>query len=235
MLSYPLFCVDRENFTMGTIPNKARIIQTITKAAAQYKQHLVGKTFLYIFEGRMIEVAYHAEEFRHLTGVAARGLTARSFYDKAVDGTLQENQIYFDANHRLHLCKRKMRHIQNLASVTNSALIVLEDASTETETYHFAFTELKFTLCLGRDVDLATGKLKNNYYIVKSLRDGDMFDRSIHQYECNYIFSRQNDKSFYDTLCYSDAKIRIHDLPDEIKAKLASSLIVEDGSASQER
>ena len=165
---------------MGTTPNKARIIQTITSAAVQYKQHLVGKTFLYVFEGRMIEVAYHAKEFRHLTGVAARGLTALSFYDKAVDGTLQESQIYFDVNHRFHLCKRKMKHIQNLASVANSALIVLEDAGTATETYHFAFTELKFTLCLGRDIDPVTGSQKSDYYIVKSLRDGDGNQVSAH-------------------------------------------------------
>lgn len=212
---------------MGTISSKARIIQTIISAAAQYKKHLVGKTFLYVFEGHMIEVAYHAEEFRHLTGVATRGLTARSFYDKAVDGTLQENQVYFDTKHQLHLCKRKMRHIQNLVSVTNSALVVLKDVSTKTETYHFAFTELSFTLCLGRDVDLSTGNLKNNYYIVKSLRDGDMFNRNVLQYECNYIFSRQTDKSFYDTLCYSDGKVMICDLSDKIKAKLAASLIFE--------
>ena len=212
---------------MGTTPNKARIIQTITSAAVQYKQHLVGKTFLYVFEGRMIEVAYHAKEFRHLTGVAARGLTALSFYDKAVDGTLQESQIYFDVNHRFHLCKRKMKHIQNLASVANSALIVLDDAGTATETYHFAFTELKFTLCLGRDIDPVTGSQKSDYYIVKSLRDGDMFDRSVHQYECNYIFSRKNDQKLYDTPCYSDGKVSIHDLPEDVKTKLLPALLSE--------
>ena len=201
---------------MGTILNKQPIIQTIKRAASQYKQNLVGKTFLYVFEGHMIEVAYHAEEFRHLTGVATQKLTALSFYDKAIDGTLQESQIYFDERHRIHLCKRKMKHIQNLSSVTNSALIVLEDVGSATETFHFAFTELKFTLCLGRDIDPATGKQKNDYYIVKSLRDGDMFDRSLHQYECNYIFSRQNDKKFYDTLCYSDGKVNIQSLTESL-------------------
>lgn len=210
---------------MGAVPNKKPIIHAIKAAAIQYKQNLVGRTFLYIFEGRIIEVAYHKEEFRHLTGVATKGLTALSFYDKAVDGTLQENQIYFDARHRLHLCKRKMKHIQNLSCVTNSALIVLEDVGTETETFHFAFTELKFTLCLGRDIDLASGNQKNDYYIVKSLRDGDMFDHSLRQYECNYIFSRQNDEKLYSTLCYSDGKADIQNLPDEAKAKLSPMLL----------
>lgn len=58
------------------------VINSINVAAAQYKQSLVGRVFLYVFEGNMIEVAYHETEFRHLTGVATK-LTAQSFYDKA--------------------------------------------------------------------------------------------------------------------------------------------------------
>lgn len=209
---------------MGTMSNVQPVINAISVAATQYKQSLVGKTFLYIFEGNMIEVAYHETEFRHLTGVATK-LTAQSFYDKAVNGTLQQNQVFFDMRHPRHLCRRKMRHIQSLSAVTNSALIVLRDVGTATESYHFAFTELNFTLCLGRDMDLATGKPKNDYYIVKSLRDGDTFNQSLYQYECNYIFSRRNDKKFYDTICYSDGKVPIEDLPDGAKAKLSPSLV----------
>lgn len=173
----------------------------------------------------MIEVAYHALEFRHLTGVATRGLTALSFYNKAIAGTLQESQICFDARHPFHLCKRKLKHIQSLSSVTNSALIVLKDVASSTETFCFAFTDLNFTLCLGLDMDPVTGNQKSNYYVVKSLRDGDMFDRSLCQYECNYIFSRHNDKTIYDTLCYSDGKVPIQNLSDEIKAILDPSFL----------
>lgn len=208
---------------MGTVSNGRSVISAINVAATQYKQNLVGKIFLYVFEGNMIEVAYHETEFRHLTGVAT-ALTAQSFYDKAVNGTLQRNQVSFDARHPRHLCRRKMQHIQNLSAVTNTALIVLKDVGTATETYHFAFTELNFTLCLGRDIDLATGQPKNDYYIVKSLRDGDMFNRSSFQYECNYIFSRQNDKKLYDTICYSDGKVSIRELADGIKEKLSQSV-----------
>ena len=209
---------------MGTVSDNQLVINSINIAAAQYKQSLVGRVFLYVFEGNMIEVAYHETEFRHLTGVATN-LTAQSFYDKAVNGILQQNQVFFDARHPRHLCRRKMRHIQNLSAVANTALIVLKDVSTATETFHFAFTELNFTLCLGRDIDLVTGQPKNDYYIVKSLRDGDMFNRSLYQYECNYIFSRQNDERLYDTICYSDGKASVEDLADEVKAKLSPSII----------
>lgn len=44
-----------------------------------YRKHLVGKRFLYVFEGRYIEVLYKAANFRHLTGVATN-LSAKKFY-----------------------------------------------------------------------------------------------------------------------------------------------------------
>ena len=71
---------------------------------------------------------------------------------------------------------------------------------------------------------MATGQPKNDYYVVKSLRDGDMFNRSLCQYECNYIFSRQNDKKLYDTICYSDGKVSIRELDEGIREKLAQSV-----------
>ena len=60
---------------MGTVSDNQLVINSINVAAAQYKQSLVGRVFLYVFEGNMIEVAYHETEFRHLTGVATN-LTA---------------------------------------------------------------------------------------------------------------------------------------------------------------
>lgn len=92
-----------------------------------------------------------------------------------------------------------MRHIQNLPAVVNSDLIVLETLGTHSKTYEFGFTELNFTLCLDKDLD-AQGNARSNYYIVQSLRDEDSFSRSGQQYECNYIFSKQNDQLLYDTL-----------------------------------
>ena len=79
---------------MGITSDKEKIINSITKSASLYKNHLLGKTFLYVFEGQFIEVAYHINEFKHLTGVAT-SLSANSFYNKALDGILQKNQVWF--------------------------------------------------------------------------------------------------------------------------------------------
>ena len=55
---------------MGKQQDREKIVQEIKIAADLYRKHLVGKRFLYVFEGRYIEVLYKAANFRHLTGVA---------------------------------------------------------------------------------------------------------------------------------------------------------------------
>lgn len=63
---------------MGKQQDREKIVQEIKIAADLYRKHLVGKRFLYVFEGRYIEVLYKAANFRHLTGVATN-LSAKSF------------------------------------------------------------------------------------------------------------------------------------------------------------
>lgn len=198
----------------------ARIINA---AAVSYKADMVGREFLYVFEGQFIEVIYRAKEFRHLTGIGTT-LPANEFYRAAVKRRLAPNQLLFDARHPVDLCRQKMQHIQNLPAVVKSDVIVLETVGTQTKSYEFGFTELNFTLCLDRDLD-TNGNPKSDYYIVQSLRHGDSFSQSGKLYECNYIFSKQTGLKFYDTLNYSDGKSNIGDLPDEIKAKLDPALL----------
>ena len=80
---------------MGKQQDREKIVQEIKIAADLYRKHLVGKRFLYVFEGRYIEVLYKAANFRHLTGVAS--------------------QIFFTPQHPFSLCKRKIKHIGQIA------------------------------------------------------------------------------------------------------------------------
>ena len=45
------------------------IVKKIIQAARVYKNNLVGKTFMYVFDNRYIEVMYKASNFKHLMGV----------------------------------------------------------------------------------------------------------------------------------------------------------------------
>lgn len=99
---------------MKKLNDKKQVVAQISAAARLYKKNLVGKHFLYVFDGRAIEVAYQAKGFRHLTGVDT-GLDAMSFYKKAVSGTLQANQIFFSPHHPYQLCQRKIVHLSDIA------------------------------------------------------------------------------------------------------------------------
>ena len=76
------------------------ILAEIKSAAKRYKQYLVGHKFLYVFDGRSIEVLYKAQNFKHLTGVET-SLPAKRFYSSAVNDTLQAAQIGFNKAHPL--------------------------------------------------------------------------------------------------------------------------------------
>lgn len=79
---------------MKKLNDKKQVVAQISAAARLYKKNLVGKHFLYVFDGRAIEVAYQAKGFRHLTGVDT-GLDAMSFYKKAVAGRCRQTRSSF--------------------------------------------------------------------------------------------------------------------------------------------
>ena len=46
---------------MKKLNDKKQVVAQISAAARLYKKNLVGKHFLYVFDGRAIEVAYQAK------------------------------------------------------------------------------------------------------------------------------------------------------------------------------
>lgn len=110
--------------------NQLQLIRQICAAAKSYKTQLVGKTFLYIFDDRYIEVMFKVTNFRHLTGVES-SLSAREFYNKAVRNQLQTNLISFSSNHPYELCLKKITHITDIANLAQSESFMLEQITTQ--------------------------------------------------------------------------------------------------------
>lgn len=81
---------------MGKQQDREKIVQEIKVAADLYRKHLVGKRFLYVFEGRYIEVLYKAANFRHLTGVATN-LSAKKFYSYAAKKCFRLRRYFYTA------------------------------------------------------------------------------------------------------------------------------------------
>lgn len=187
---------------MSKQDEKIQITKNIINAAKQYKKFLLGKTFMYCFEDKYIEVSFRKSDFAHLTGVDKK-ISAKDFYKEAVNGTLRANQIFFSQRYPKDLCKKKLKEIMNLTKLTNSELFLLENISTQTKFYKFGFTELNFTLCVCEDRDIH-GIKKSNYFIPQSFRVEDCFDKSTNVYDIKYIFSKSNSEKTYINLEYGE-------------------------------
>ena len=214
---------------MSRKQDREDIVREITNAAILYKKHLIGKRFLYIFDDRYIEVIYKAGNFRHLTGVGT-SISSLNFYEKAVKSKLQAGQIYFGPRHPYELCRKKIKHICDVATLASSESFILEEISTESREYRFGTTDLNFTLCMDMEYD-AEGNEKGDCLVVYSLRDGDCFDKSRDVYSVSHILSRANNvKGKYAEILFCDASRSLNDLPENIKAIIDEGLLKGSGT-----
>lgn len=203
--------------------DRAAITKEICAAAKLYRQKLVGKRFLYVFEGQYIEVIYKVSNFKHLTGVET-SLAARQFYSYSVRNILSPNQISFSPQHPYQLCKRKLAHIKDVATLAGAESFMLEEVKTNTRTYKFGTTDLNFSLLLDQERD-DKGNVKGTSYIVESLRDEDCFSKSNSAYTISHIFSTTTDAKLYTDLLFMDSEYTLEGLPDDVKKMLDESLL----------
>ena len=207
---------------MSRIQDRKNAVVDINAAAKMYKSNLVGKIFLYVFEGNYIEVMYKADNFRHLTGVDTK-LTAKQFYQYAAKGILTASQIFFSAKHPYDLSIKKLKHIKDIATLAGTESFMLEEIITDSTIYKFGATDLHFTLCLNKELN-TTGAAVSEYYIAQSLRDEDCFAKSKNAYVVTHIFSRRNDEKKYNKILFPLTGLKMEDIPESIREKIDSSL-----------
>ncbi|MGN0678220.1 MAG: PBECR4 domain-containing protein [Oscillospiraceae bacterium] len=210
---------------MNTQNDRSIIVSEIIKSAKAYKQNLVGKTFLYVFDNNHIEVMFKAKDFKHLTGVDT-SLSAQEFFRKAYKGELQSTQIFFSARHPYHLVQRKLKHLQAISSLAMGESLMLKDIKTNTEIYKYGTTDLQFSLCFNKERD-ANGIEQGNCFIAKSLRDEDCFSKSNDVFTITHIYSKRNDEKKYSQELYCEQGYSTDDLLPEIKEMLSEELLRE--------
>lgn len=204
---------------MGIAQDRRDITDIIVRSANLYKSNLIGKTFLYCFDGRFLEVVFRASDFLHMTGVETR-LSAHSFYVEAVRGHLRANQISFSQRHPYELCEMKVVYLEQLCRLTTSDVLIHEDLTTDTSTYKFGVSDLAFTVCLERCQTL----LGNPYFFIKSLRAGDGINRSRDTYEVDCTLCRNTDCPYFTSVPYIDARYKLNMLPASVISRLSPEL-----------
>lgn len=217
---------EKDSNTMAKKQDRLNIVSSIEKAAKLYRSTLIGKRFMYVFDGRYIEVIYKAENFRHLTGVDTF-LSAKRFFGYAARGILTASQIWFSKDHPYDLCVRKVKHICEVTSIAGSESFMLEEIKAEKQSFKFGTTDLNFTLCMNKELD-DQGNEKGDCFVVQSLRDEDCFSKSKEAYSVTHIFSRANDKKKYTDLLFMDKNAEINNLPEAIKELLDDCLLPQD-------
>ena len=202
---------------------KSAILKKIHKSAINYQQYLAGKTFLYIYEGKSIEVVFKNSSFLHLTGVNTK-LKAKEFYKHAkTKNGLKVKEFFFDKNHPYDLAEKKTEHLEDLYRITNTEVLITGDVVTLTTNYRIGITDLQFILLCGVNKD-KHGKIIDDCLVPYSFRIEDIKnDKFGDLYEVDFIFSKQTNEAKYNKLEYKGSK-EISKIPGEILTKINDKL-----------
>lgn len=195
------------------VDNKV-ILQKIKDAAIEYKTNYVNKSFLYIFENTYIEVLFKKESFSHLTGVSRiTGISAKDFFQKAVEKKLSIKHFGFDNNHPANLCFQKLFFLNDLQSLVNSEVSIFQNIKTDSIEYSLGIGEVHYTLCLIE---------QDGYYIPRSLYCADCSAKSDNVFKVYAILCKDINSKLYDNINFHNGTKLI--LSDELKSKITDDV-----------
>lgn len=179
---------------------KSAILKKIHNAAKNYQRYLAGKTFMYVYEGKSIEVVFKNSSFLHLTGINTK-LKAKEFYKHAkTKNGLKVQEFFFDKDHPYDLAEKKTDHLADLYRITNMEVLITEDVVTFTANYKIGIKDLQFILLCGENRD-KHGKLIDDCLVPYSFRIEEIGNEKFGElYEVDLIFCKQTNESINEAL-----------------------------------
>ena len=190
---------------------KSAILKKIPNAAKNYQRYLAGKTFMYVYEGKSIEVVFKNSSFLHLTGINTK-LKAKEFYKHAkTKNGLKVQEFFFDKNNPYDLAEKKTEHLEDLYRITNMEVLITEDVVTFTANYKIGITDLQFILLCGENRD-KHGKLIDDCLVPYSFRIEEIGNEKFGElYEVDFIFCKQTNESKHieRAFCLSHDKLNV--------------------------
>lgn len=198
--------------------DKSVLVNRIKSAVQTYKQYLVGRTFMFVYGNKKIEVIFKVESFMHLTGVAST-LYPKDFYKKAERRTLRQTEIMFDSEHPADFADIKTQYLHRLYELTIDDIVIADDIVTMTATYAFGLTNLNFVLCCGKNTD-KRGNLIDDCFVPYSFRIEEIANGMFGDlHEVKYIFSKPTSQRKYSEITFGE-KENLKFLNEEVKVKL---------------
>ena len=204
--------------------------KNILIAVQKYKDELVGRRFLYIFDDSFIEVIFKTESFMHLTGVDSKSLKPEKFYERAKDKTLKRYQMFFSKRYPLKTALKKSKELIDIDIFSNSKIFVVKDMETNTYTYAFSFSDKKMTLGLTKDTrkDSEGNEIELDYYVPKSFRvkeDATEGQDQSKVKEIIMILSKVDVTAKYTKVHYSN-NVNFELLPIDIREKIDENIMI---------
>ena len=188
---------------MKSQSNISLIIKRIHKISKQYKNELVNKTFLILYEGKAVEITYRIDNFLHLCGVETN-LTAKDFYRRAVHSKLSCKEIQFTQKHPYNLAEIKTKHLSKALSLINRDAFVVSDITTQTKSFILGTTDLEIVLCFDLQIN-KSGKIISPILIPYSLRVEDIPNNKFsNMYEVDYVLSKETGTKHYMNIEYGN-------------------------------
>lgn len=185
-----------------TYQDKIHLVRNNIISNAQiYKDVLVGKYYLYIFENQCFEMYFGTDNYMHLTGVGST-VSPNQFYELAKNHQLQENQIFFSKRFPLKTAIQKTSNLSCLPDFIKEGYFVIKDLVTDTASYPYAITNIERSILIG-----LKSEEKTQIYIPKSFRiKGNIFDKAENDklFEINCILCKKDKYGLYDTVLYQE-------------------------------
>ena len=210
---------------------KSQVIKKIYKAANDYRNCFVGKTFMYIFGDKCVEVIFKKSSFLHLTGVKTN-LNAEDFFNHAIKKKgLHPHEVQFDNNHPYDLANKKTEYLSDLFLITTSEVVIASDIVTKSYTYSLGLANSKFVVCLGENTG-GDGKKLTECKVPYSFRIENIIDEKTQVrkeiFPVTHILKKKTGEKKYRTLLYGSRETLIASLERSIEKSKECVLIEKD-------
>lgn len=199
---------------------KEMIKSSIEDAAKEYSK-LAGKTFLFVYDDKFVELAFLTDRFAHLTGIKLY-TNAHSFYKNAKNKILSINEYGFDERHRFENAKKKPLELLQITSWLTSESIILENIKiSENNNYDIGLTNSKSSILFVKNTD-KDKNIINNWYVPCSLRVKDScLAKAKDTRKITFIFVKEAKQNKYTSLLAKDQDAFV---PDSVEHLLSKEL-----------
>lgn len=192
--------------------SKKEIINRLYAGAKAYKENLLNKNILFIFENKKekklesIETIFLASNFLHLTGIEYPK-SANKFLNDCLENKISKNNIYIKNK---VFTKLKLEVLEN-AMCINKCAKAIGDFNQNKVNIKIEKVIGNTRCCLGLS-NLNSNKQKLKYYYPKTLLQDNLKNNVLNENKILAILSKNKNQKLYNEITYLSNKVLLSNL-----------------------